>query len=430
MRSPKRTPKQNRPRPVLPEVRQFIVFVHSRLKPGSASGDGIWFSRRDDGSLFMDPEEQAAYSALIAALMKTYVPKDDLSRRSVETFVQDALFEALDLRERRKTRFEERLDAELQNLLVRLKAPSQSFTCWIAVDGLEGVGLPARFGDVRFTIFARPQFRQMTRAQAKASSPSWKAHFKRIRESDLWNHTCAVVPVRARDFSAAQELALRRTRQVLDLVNVFSDLIPYNYGWLYLPGDTARAKRIVPIQRTTDGAATMSYTAIDPLTDFSWKKLRAERLLFRLFSRLSTLARKSETGTCGSLLVSAAQWIGRATIDRRREEAFLLYAIALETLILPGEKSGELGYRLKVRVAHLLGRTVATRTQLAKSITRLYGIRSAIVHAGSYEVTDEDLGLLRSVVKRVLFRIVRSTSLHRLTHDQLSDWFDRKILRK
>lgn len=172
MRSPKRTPKQSRPRPVLPEVRQFIVFVHSRLKPGSASGDGIWFSRRDEGSLFLDPEEQAAYSAVIAALMKTYVPKDDLSRRSVETFVQDALFKALDLREQRKTRFEERLDTELQTLSVRLTAPSQSFTSWIAVDGLERAGLPARFGDVRFATFARPQLRQLTRAHAKASSRS------------------------------------------------------------------------------------------------------------------------------------------------------------------------------------------------------------------------------------------------------------------
>ena len=430
MSASNRTSKAARARPLLPEVRHFIKFVHSRLTPGSSSGDGIWFSRRDEGSLFLDREERAAYSALITALMKKYVPQDDLSRRSVETFVQDALFASLDLRERRKNTLDERIDAELQTLLKRLKAPSQPFRCWIAVDGLDRAGLPARFSDVRFVTFARPHLRELTKLHSKSSSSFWKVHGKHIRESDLWNHACAIVTVRARDFSAAQELGLRRTRQVLDLVNVFSDLIPYNYGWLYLPGDAARAQRIVPIQRAADGAATTSYTTLDPLTAFSWKKLRAERRLFQLFSRLSTLARKNDDGTCGSLVTSAAQWIGRATIDRRREEAFLLYAIALETLMLPGEKSGELGYRLKVRVAHLLGRSVASRTQLAKDISRLYGIRSAIVHAGSYEVTDEDLGLLRSVVKRVLLRLVRSAALHRLTHDQLSEWFDRRILRR
>ncbi len=214
------------------------------------------------------------------------------------------------------------------------------------------------------------------------------------------------------------------------LTNVFSDLVPYNYGWLYLPGDTVGTKRILPIRRDPDAATTVSYSAIDPLTPFSWKKLRAEQRLFRLFCRLSKLARTSETSTCGSLLLSAAQWVGRATIDRRREEAFLLYAIALETLMLPGEKSGELGFRLKLRVAHLLGRTGAARALIAKEISRLYGIRSAIVHAGSYEVTDEDLGLLRSIVKRALLRLLRLTSLHRVTHEQLSDWFDRRILRK
>ncbi len=430
--SPRSRPTRKRkdaPRKALREVYEFILFVRTRLAPGTSSDDGIWFSRRDQGSLFLDREEQAAYSSLITDLLKRHAPEGDLSRRSVETFVQDALFASLDLSDRSQIPIEERIEMELTTLLTRLDAPSEPFRCWVAVEGLDRAGLPARFGNVTFVTFSETQLRKLSKPLSN-QSPHWNTHEQHIRKSELWRQTCAEIEVEARDFSAAQELALRRTRQVLDSINAFSDLIPYNYGWIYLPGDAARAKRILPIQRVADGSATTSYTALDPLTTFSWKKLRGEKTLFRYFLRLATLAQHSRSDTCGSLVASAAQWIGRATIDRRREEAFLLYSIALETLVLPGEKTGELGYRLKLRVAHLLGRSPASRERLAKDMTRLYGIRSAIVHAGSYEVTDEDLGLLRTTVKRVLFRLLRATATHTLTYDQLAAWLDRRILRK
>ena len=54
-------------------------------------------------------------------------------------------------------------------------------------------------------------------------------------------------------------------------------------------------------------------------------------------------------------VISSLQWADRATVERRREQAFLLYAIALESLVLADEDKQELKYRLRVPVAHLLG---------------------------------------------------------------------------
>ena len=53
-------------------------------------------------------------------------------------------------------------------------------------------------------------------------------------------------------------------------------------------------------------------------------------------------------------ILSALQWAGRAAVEERREEAFLLYAIAIESLLLGGKSHVEVTERLAVRGAHLL----------------------------------------------------------------------------
>ena len=81
-------------------------------------------------------------------------------------------------------------------------------------------------------------------------------------------------------------------------------------------------------------------------------------------------------------LVAAFQWAGRATAEIRREEAFLLYAIALESIVLADSDPIELTYRLRVRIAHLLGNSPEARRNIFSKVGHLYDIRSKIVHSG------------------------------------------------
>ncbi len=240
---------------------------------------------------------------------------------------------------------------------------------------------------------------------------------------------CASVEVEARDSHSAEVLAVRRARQTIAVVNLFTDLVPYNYGWVYLRGEATRSQQIVPIQNAK-GDFTASHTTLEPFADMSWKALSKAKNIagpFRTLNRLAESANKSDNGA--SVLLSAAKWIGEATVERRREQSFLLYAIALETMVLPTHEAGELGYRLRVRTAHVLGKTVQARERIAIEVGRLYGIRSRIVHAGSYEVTDSDLGSLRAIVKGALFRLLHFRELQSLGRQELATWLDRKILR-
>jgi hypothetical protein len=130
-------------------------------------------------------------------------------------------------------------------------------------------------------------------------------------------------------------------------------------------------------------------------------------------------------------LLAAFRWAGRATVAARPEEAFLLYAIALESLILgPTDgKRGELTYQLKVRAARLLARVLDRRTKISTRVQELYDVRSAIAHAGSREVDDVDLNGMRQLAKASIIAFLDRRDLLAMTHKELRDWFDAQALR-
>jgi hypothetical protein len=221
-------PRPQKPREPPPEVAAFVRSIHSDLSGQPEPDDGIWFSRTDEGSVFLDAERAAVYSRVVTELMKTYAPREDLSRRTVEGFLQEAVFDALDIHSRSTSSFDERLRAALDKLVTRLRAPSEVYRCWVPIEGLKLDRRAARFGPVAFAKFGPCQLRELTQRNPAKRRPAWPQILKHVRESKAWGRVCSVVEVKARDSESAQTLAFRRTRQILDLVNVFTDLVPYN----------------------------------------------------------------------------------------------------------------------------------------------------------------------------------------------------------
>jgi hypothetical protein len=127
-------------------------------------------------------------------------------------------------------------------------------------------------------------------------------------------------------------------------------------------------------------------------------------------------------------IIASIQWAGRATVDARKEEAFLLYAIALESLVLADKDPRELTYRLQVRVAHLLGKDIKARQEIFSTVGRLYGVRSQIVHSGHYQVVDSDLSLIRAFAKSCIIRICTSDPFVGMsTPKDLAEWFQEQV---
>jgi hypothetical protein len=166
-----------------------------------------------------------------------------------------------------------------------------------------------------------------------------------------------------------------------------------------------------------------------PFPDLSFKLLKGVATLRSLLRKIDNLLKQQQQSEIDALFVSAIQWAGRASVERRREEAFLLFAIALESIMLPkGDR--ELSYRLRIRTAHLLGRTASERRGISKEIGALYGIRSNIVHNGHCQITDEERSRIRLIVKRVIFAMLGNRAVARLgTRHELDVWFEKKCLR-
>jgi hypothetical protein len=416
-------------------IEEFIRLLHRNLSPqGSGGPSALWLSQRNEGTLLLSDSEANEYRDVASRLFEQFVKKEEMSRRSAERYLQEAIFGSLDLHSRSSIPFEQRLASAVTQLQSRMAEPAESYTCYVPVGGLGTDGLPCKVGEIRFIVLNRAHLRRLSRlveGEAVPSgtvvNPTW--FFTDLKRTDSWGKPAAVVRVIAKDFSAAGDLARREVRRALDVLNFFSDLVTYNHGWVYFPTEAVLVKSGL-LAHQANGGMYVSLTAEGPLQPFSLKELKDLAILRPAFRRIHDLMRNKLRSALSDVLLASIQGAGRASVERSREQAFLLFAIALETLILPESDSQELTYRLRVRVAHLLGRDRTQRAALSSMIRDLYKIRSKIVHNGSYQVTDDDLGQLRSITKRSIFRVLLHRTIRRLrTEQELAEWFEGRVLK-
>jgi hypothetical protein len=131
------------------------------------------------------------------------------------------------------------------------------------------------------------------------------------------------------------------------------------------------------------------------------------------FDRIWGLLSTSKTEVERRLLL-AAEWIGQAYSDLSAPSAFLKAAIALEILFTVQEKTiinASILSQISESVALLLGSTKEDRLKIEAELKRLYGMRSAIAHAGKANVPQEDLLSMLAIPREVVIKLVTSTAL-------------------
>jgi hypothetical protein len=402
----------------LPYVEAFIRAIHGSLAVESPDRlTGLLISRHDRGSLIIDGADLRAYKATVEQLMAQFVKKDDLSRRSTEAYLDDALFLALDVDATSTATFEERVKESLETLYKEMTSSASRFRCLVRVEGIAAEDLPVALGRVRFVKYGPTQERQLVGQEGNRSD---RGRVLRDARANLVGRVFATVDVEARDFESARVLARREARTVIDLVNFFCDLTPYNHGWLHLASEAIAVTDVMPA-RESDGTLHLGHQTQGPLLPFSLKELRKAKPTLRRLQAVSKLHRVSRSKSAGEILLTGLQWAGRASVDPRREQSFLLFAIAVEAAVLPVHHP-EQTYRLSTRMAGLLGANRRRRAEIRQSVTQLYDVRSSIVHSGSYEVSDADLGQLRSLAKATLLRLVDQRRLWNMTVKELDEW--------
>ncbi len=416
-------------------VESFIRDIYEASKEESAPylKDGLFFSRKDYGMISLSKDEARRYFEVLSKLMSIYSSDKYLSRNAVEGAFKGAIFSAFGRYGVEPPPLSDRLKNALNQLNAELTQKKSNYTIFVPIGGASNNGLPFVFGKIRFVIFNENQLQKFRFASRKhqvcASEIDKRLKIIRdLKKRELWDFPYAIVQVMAKDSFAAKQIAIEDTQRTLDALNFFTDLTPYQLGYLFMPGDRSQAIKMTLVLEDTSSWLISSELA-GPMQEYDFRKLRDAKNLRKPLKRLHKILKYEGSNEIDNVILTAICWAGRADIETRREHAFLWYAIALESAIIPTDNRQELGYKLRMRIAKLLKSELDRNKDVKNEVKDLYKKRSEIVHNGWYKIEESDLELIRGICKISLIRLLTHRSVSRLNSKRMLDeWFDNSLL--
>jgi hypothetical protein len=362
-----------------------------------------------------------------------------VSKATVESAIQSAILRALDPMKGATDPFEERLSGCLADLKETLLKEPEPWLVHMEVRGLAPESLPHRFGEIEFYVAngaeetekqSGESDRQAARTSEVTGTPATKTEF-----TDLFVPTkgaiYAKVPIEATDLEAAKVLAERKLRLTVDALNYFGDFFDVLDSRVVLPGDaTMSVVKTFICSRTNPTRKYPSAGWTRPsFVRFSFAAVAKSSAKASGFERVSSILANPSLSSLDEKILSSLQWAGRASIEGRKEQAFLLFCISLEALLLNRKSTGEITQTFALRGAHLLTSDATHRKEVFKDLKSLYGVRSAIVHSGHTQVTEADLSKIRWLTKAAVWiMLVREPFSTLKTEEELEDWFETQLL--
>ncbi|WP_146008513.1 HEPN domain-containing protein [Komagataeibacter saccharivorans] len=125
----------------------------------------------------------------------------------------------------------------------------------------------------------------------------------------------------------------------------------------------------------------------------------------------------------GMRLRQCLGWLAKGRQSQNRNESFLFFFTALESLLTSSDKTAPVVQNIARNAASILSDDVAQRSRYAKQIKSLYSIRSALIHSGERSVNRDHANDLQRIVHQVCERVLlyadidsRISSFHDLLH--------------
>ncbi len=433
-----------------------------RLRADSLIGDSTADEQEDGGYFVMFVNMKLGGIRISGALAEKYreciekladihgrnSAERTLSRDAVERLLRNTILRTLrpkkNVAGETRAKFEGRLTRELLTMRKALGALPSEWRVAAQVQGLGPPGLPFAFGGVEFghgkergqEVAANlldwgARHRRFAAAKIAAENATRQTAREELSES-FSGHALASVTVRAVDNEAAKHLGIERIRRTVDILNFFAPFLqelPRVYRAYLAPEGTRTA--LVWAAHAIDGGALHSSTpwpAANP--HVLGMDVSSPRAIEVGLSRASELLGREGRSDLDDRVVNALAWAGRAFVEPRRDQAFLLYAIALEALLTKPNSRAGVTDRVRLRAAHLIGRGTAMKRRVFALMARLYEIRSALVHSGdSGDLTDSDLKAMAEVVERALTGVLTDERFTRMrTAADFDIWFEGQLL--
>ena len=388
---------------------------------------------RGNLTVLLRGEDAEEYLQCIDELYAAVAKGEVFSEANVRNLAADTFVAVFKENDRNNEAFVAKADAAIADLRRLLESRPLDWEVYIPIEGLAPSGLPLRVGKVDFHMGATAALGAIDRKvvtlldkNERFSSEEKQRHAASVSQS-IKNHfserALARTTVRAVDVGAARGKAKRIVRRTIDCINFFADRTRLGM-WLALPGEVEQKIGFELALTSNQYGSHRGYVG-------ATRKLPLNQIAARPgFSRMSEMLAKQDPSALEDRFLTALQWAGRARVDPRNEESFLLYAISLESLLLGGKQDVELSYRLAIRGVHLLSAPdLASRIRAEKQLRGLYMIRSKIVHSGTYEISNTDLALMAEYARIAVFTVLDREPFKNMDNEQqFEEWFRAQLL--
>lgn len=401
------------------------------------SGD-VFFSEEELGGVLLGGEDAQEYRACVEGIYKVVAGKQGhISVGTVEVAIQSAILKALNItKQDSEPDFSARLTREIGVLKETLRRKPESHMVRLEVQGLDPNDLPRQMGDVKFYVADETSVPEAVTSEKDATNEADKKRREgaRVLRNNIINsmrgRTYVAMEIQASDLKAAEFLAERQLRRTVDVLNYFGDFFSHGRARVFLPGDAAPCKHIAVVGKKGEPEKNkFMMSRKGPLVRFSFPSPSAPSIAVRAFTKASALLQKQNRNPLEKRILAALQWAGRASVEERQEEAFLLYCISLDALLLKNEDKGEIAFSFALRGAHLLLRDSDKRMEIFRDLKALYRLRSKVVHSGETEISDSELAQIRGLAKQAIFTVLTSEPFSSFTmEEQLEDWFQDQLL--
>lgn len=405
------------------------------VKTYSVNSDLVSFWTQDLGGLMLTDDDAKEYRQCVDAMHAQASGKTEhISRSAIESFIQGAILRALDpLGIATEKDFEKRLASALVNLTEELKAEPSIWETHFPVDGLLTEKLPHTFGRCEFYFGDETVLNKLLERIHRIVLPNAGEDVARI---DKWSirqriqelvrgQTWVFTLVNAVDGTAARIIARKRVRQTVDILNFYSNLGGRPPSQVLLAGDPRPGILNTFLFSEDPPAFEPPSERVGPIAPFSFATPDLEQAGFE---RMSEMLKKQPPSEFEDRVITAFQWAGKASVEPRKEEAFLLFAISLESLLMERQDKAEITETLALRAAHVIA-APQSRLAVYRNMKKLYSIRSRIVHSGSVDVGDDQLSEIRYYARLALLTMLCSSHFSRITNDEeLTQWFRARLL--
>ena len=411
----------------------------ANIVPGSAEPPvpffrATTFYNAEYGWISLSGEQERIYREIIESLCRL---TPGASEKFVKDLVDQALFKAADIKKSMQgVPVAARVASAVAEVGQALSAPCAKWVSCIPILGIKPPAEPWQLGDLTLIDIESNECQELLQradyiTDSTTNSPEAKEHAKRdLRKALVEDHrgqAFALFTSNALDADAAWRAAKRGLRFKFDCLNYVVDCLHGNLK-LYEFSDSEPLKRhfetglVINATDWSFHSAPSSVTA--PVGSLDAGQLRSDIEKWPALVRLCALLASEQNNKHEKRVLTAIHWAGRASAERRPEEAFIFRAIALESLILGSGDHSELTQRLALSVVHLLGDALRDRKDAVTQIRSLYAVRSKIVHSGTYEISEKDARLLREFVLMCFAYVLADERFkHMSGGTDLDEWF-------